>query len=46
MLTVEWLENQHYSRAELLEISKGALLGALQPILGPDLATAETAGPQ
>ncbi|MBF6128552.1 TetR/AcrR family transcriptional regulator [Nocardia brasiliensis] len=46
VLTVEWLENQHYSRAELLEISMGALLGALQPILGPDLATAETAGPQ
>ncbi|WP_280407855.1 TetR/AcrR family transcriptional regulator [Nocardia brasiliensis] len=46
VLTVEWLENQHYSRTELLEISMGALLGALQPILGPDLATAETAGPQ
>ncbi|ASF06120.1 putative TetR family transcriptional regulator [Nocardia brasiliensis NBRC 14402] len=46
VLTVEWLENQHYSRAELLEISMGALLGALQPILGPDLVTAETAAPQ
>lgn len=41
VLTVEWLENQHYSRAELLEISVGALLGALQPILGPDLQPAE-----
>ncbi|WP_433656665.1 TetR/AcrR family transcriptional regulator [Nocardia sp. CA-128927] len=41
ILTIEWLENQHYSRAELLEISVGALLGALQPILGPDLQTAD-----
>ncbi|WP_433575758.1 TetR/AcrR family transcriptional regulator [Nocardia brasiliensis] len=46
VLTVEWLENQHYSRAELLEISMGALLGALQPILGSDIATTETAAPQ
>ncbi|UAK31019.1 TetR/AcrR family transcriptional regulator [Nocardia asteroides] len=36
VLTVEWLENQHYTRAEMLEISVGALLGALHPILGPD----------
>jgi AcrR family transcriptional regulator len=36
VLTVEWLENQHYARDEMLEISVGALLGALHPILGPD----------
>ncbi|MFC9439626.1 TetR/AcrR family transcriptional regulator [Nocardia sp. NPDC057030] len=35
VLTVEWLENQHYSRTELVDISIGSLLGALHPILGP-----------
>ncbi|MEU7138488.1 helix-turn-helix domain-containing protein [Nocardia sp. NPDC046473] len=44
VLTVEWLENQHYSRAELLEISVGALLGALQPILGPNLQSVDAEG--
>ncbi|MFF3223178.1 TetR/AcrR family transcriptional regulator [Nocardia suismassiliense] len=36
VLTVEWLENKHFSRAELLDISVGALLGALRPILGDE----------
>ncbi|MFI6168404.1 TetR/AcrR family transcriptional regulator [Nocardia sp. NPDC051052] len=40
VLTVEWLENRHFTRAELLEISVNSLLGALQPILGPDLHAA------
>lgn len=40
VLTVEWLENQHFTRAELLDISVGSLLGALQPILGPELRPA------
>ncbi|PXX63873.1 TetR family transcriptional regulator [Nocardia tenerifensis] len=40
VLTVEWLENKHYSRAELLDISLGALMGALQPILGSEIPPA------
>ncbi|MFI6045727.1 TetR/AcrR family transcriptional regulator [Nocardia sp. NPDC051321] len=41
VLTVEWLENRHFTRAELLDISVGSLLGALQPILGPDIQAVE-----
>ncbi|MFC9896208.1 TetR/AcrR family transcriptional regulator [Nocardia sp. NPDC127579] len=37
VLTVEWLENHTMTRAQLRDISAGALLGALQP-LHPDLA--------
>lgn len=35
-LTVEWLEHEHYTRTEMLDISVGTLHGALRPILGPD----------
>lgn len=42
VLTVEWLENHHYSRTQLLDISIGSLLGALQPILGPDFPPGAT----
>ncbi|MFC7450267.1 TetR/AcrR family transcriptional regulator [Rhodococcus daqingensis] len=34
ILTIDWLENHAFSRTELREISIGALLGALEPILG------------
>ncbi|KAA8884886.1 TetR/AcrR family transcriptional regulator [Nocardia colli] len=42
VLTVEWLENHHYSRAELLDITIGSLLGALHPVLGPDFPPSAT----
>lgn len=37
MLTVDWLENHSFTRAQLREVSIGALLGALRPLLGADL---------
>ncbi|RJO74769.1 TetR/AcrR family transcriptional regulator [Nocardia panacis] len=37
VLTVEWLEHGALTRAEMLEISSGALFGALAPLLGPEL---------
>ncbi|WP_280331234.1 TetR/AcrR family transcriptional regulator [Nocardia wallacei] len=36
VLTVEWLEHRHYTRTEILDISIGALQGALGPVLGAD----------
>ncbi|WP_328403792.1 TetR/AcrR family transcriptional regulator [Nocardia sp. NBC_00403] len=34
VLSIEWLENRAFSRAELREVCIGALLGALEPVLG------------
>ncbi|MFI9510155.1 TetR/AcrR family transcriptional regulator [Nocardia sp. NPDC052566] len=37
VLSVDWLEHRAFTRRELLDVSVGSLLGALEPVLGPDL---------